>query len=87
MNVELNEDQLAIRESVREFAQGVVAPRAADIDKSADFPRDLVAKCGEMGYLGVGVPEEPHSKGCFCCIYPGEVCVSCNRCRLHVFCL
>ena len=58
MNVELNEDQLTIRDAVREFAQGEVAPRAADIDKTAEFPKDLVAQCGEMGYMGVGVPEE-----------------------------
>jgi len=63
MNVELNEDQVAIRDSVREFAQGEVAPRAAEIDRSGEFPKDLVAKCAEMGFLGVAVPESLGGSG------------------------
>ena len=63
MNVELNEDQVAIRDSVREFAAGEVAPRAAEIDKSSEFPKDVVAKCAEMGYLGVAVPESLGGSG------------------------
>ena len=63
MNVELNEDQVAIRDSVREFAAAEVAPRAAEIDQTAEFPTDVVAKCAEMGYLGVSVPEELGGSG------------------------
>ena len=48
---------------MREFARGEVAPRAAEIDQTADFPKDVVAKCAEMGYMGVGVSEEHGGAG------------------------
>jgi butyryl-CoA dehydrogenase len=57
MNLELNEDQLAIQKSVREFAAAEVAPRAVEIDRTAEFPRDVVKKCAEMGLMGACVPE------------------------------
>ncbi len=63
MNVELSEDQLAIRQGAREFAQAEIAPRAAEIDRTCEFPRDLISQCGEMGFLGVTVPEEHGGAG------------------------
>lgn len=58
MNLELSEDQRVIQNAVREFAQQVVAPRAADIDRTREFPSDLVARAAELGLTGLIVPEK-----------------------------
>ena len=58
LNFQLGEDIDALREAVRSFAQAEVAPRAAGIDKSDQFPMDLWPKMGQLGVLGITVPEE-----------------------------
>lgn len=57
MNLELTPDQQVIRDAAREFAREVVAPRAAEIDRSGEFPRDIVRKAAELDFLGIVVPE------------------------------
>lgn len=57
MKLELSEEQAMIRDAVRDFAQGAVAPRAAEIDRSSQFPADLVRQAAEMDLLGIVVPE------------------------------
>ncbi|HWI35908.1 MAG TPA: isovaleryl-CoA dehydrogenase [Burkholderiales bacterium] len=47
-----------LRESVRDFAAKEIAPRAAQIDHSNEFPRDLWRKLGDLGVLGITVEEE-----------------------------
>jgi isovaleryl-CoA dehydrogenase len=54
----LGETADAIRESVAAFSQAEIAPRAAEIDRSNTFPRDLWPRLGEMGLLGITVEEE-----------------------------
>lgn len=58
MNFELTEEQRDILGMVRDFAQGEVLPRAAEIDEKAEYPADLVAQMGELGLMGAPFPEE-----------------------------
>jgi isovaleryl-CoA dehydrogenase len=58
LNFQLGPDIDALRESVHDFAQAEIAPRAAEIDRSDQFPMDLWRKMGDLGVLGVTVEEE-----------------------------
>src|SRR6187551_3782125 len=58
LNFGLGEDLEALRDTVHAFAQSEIAPRAAEIDRSDQFPMDLWRKMGEVGVLGITVPEE-----------------------------
>ena len=58
LNFQLGEEIDALRDAVRDFAQAEIAPRAAEIDHSDQFPMDLWRKMGDLGVLGITVPEE-----------------------------
>ncbi len=58
MNFELTEDQRRIRDAVREFARTEIAPGVAEREKNGRFPSEVLEKLGEMGILGMMVPEE-----------------------------
>ncbi|HEX9673285.1 MAG TPA: isovaleryl-CoA dehydrogenase, partial [Burkholderiales bacterium] len=58
LNFGLGESMDILRESVRGFAAREIAPRAAEIDRSNEFPRDLWPRLGKLGLLGITVEEE-----------------------------
>lgn len=58
MDFELTEEQRMIRDSIREFAQAEIAPRAHDIDESGEFPHDIFEQMGELGLMGLPFPEQ-----------------------------
>jgi len=58
LDFQLGEDIDALRDAVHDFAQAEIAPRAAEIDRSDQFPMELWRKMGELGVLGITVPEQ-----------------------------
>ena len=65
----LDRDQELIRDSVRDFAQSVLKPRAADYDRSRQFPLDNWKRCAEMNLTGMMIPEEHGGAGFDCVSY------------------
>ncbi|MFL6257406.1 MAG: acyl-CoA dehydrogenase, partial [Pyrinomonadaceae bacterium] len=55
---ELNEEQLQVKMSVREFAEGEIAPHVREWDESQHFPSELMPKLAAQGFMGVIFPEE-----------------------------
>jgi alkylation response protein AidB-like acyl-CoA dehydrogenase len=58
MDFQFTDEQLQIQAAAREFAQNEIAPIAAEYDASGKFPVATIAKAGELGFMGVEVPEE-----------------------------
>ncbi|HXF84432.1 MAG TPA: acyl-CoA dehydrogenase [Anaerolineales bacterium] len=54
----LSEEHKMIRDAAREFAQKEIVPIAAEFDESGEFPYKTIMKMGEMGFMGIEVPEE-----------------------------
>ena len=58
MDFTFTDEQKHLRKSVREFAEGEIAPHVLEWDESQHFPTELLPKLGEMGLMGVIFPEE-----------------------------
>ncbi|MFL7871020.1 MAG: acyl-CoA dehydrogenase family protein, partial [Anaerolineales bacterium] len=59
----LTDEHKMIRDAARNFAQNEIAPIAAEFDESGDFPMQTIQKMGEMGFMGIEVPEEYNGAG------------------------
>lgn len=57
LDYQLGDDINALRETVRAFTDAEIAPRAAELDRTDQFPMDLWQKMGELGLHGITVPE------------------------------
>ncbi|HLV35953.1 MAG TPA: acyl-CoA dehydrogenase family protein [Spirillospora sp.] len=58
LTLALTEEHIMLRDAVREFAQKEIAPIAAALDESGDFPLDTIQKMGQMGLMGIEIPEQ-----------------------------
>jgi alkylation response protein AidB-like acyl-CoA dehydrogenase len=58
MDFKLTEEQRMIQDMARDFAQKEIAPIAAELDEEGRFPVETVAKMGELGFMGIEIPEE-----------------------------
>jgi alkylation response protein AidB-like acyl-CoA dehydrogenase len=58
VNFDLTQEHELVRSTVREFAEQRVAPAAEELDRESRFPYDLVAELGELGLMGMTIPEE-----------------------------
>jgi butyryl-CoA dehydrogenase len=58
MDFELSEEQRLVRDMVRDVAQKEIAPRAAEVDRTEQFPAENIRKMAELGLMGLPYPEE-----------------------------
>jgi alkylation response protein AidB-like acyl-CoA dehydrogenase len=62
-SLELDELQQQIKDTAKSFAKDIIEPDAVDRDKNAIFPKDIITQVGELGFLGMNVPEEWDGSG------------------------
>jgi len=60
---QLTEDQLAIKNTIREFAVNKIKPTLMEYDEEQKFPREILSELGELGFLGILFPEEYGGSG------------------------
>ncbi|HZF47109.1 MAG TPA: acyl-CoA dehydrogenase family protein [Polyangiaceae bacterium] len=58
MDFELTEEQKLVQQTARDFSTREIEPKAAELDKNARWPTEIVARMAELGFLGLAVPEE-----------------------------
>jgi hypothetical protein len=58
VDFDFTDEQQMLRENIREFAEGEIAPHAMDYDEKQEFPHDLVKQAGELGLMGIIFPEQ-----------------------------
>jgi len=63
MDFDLSEEQTLIRETARDFAAREIAPKAAELDKTARWPAEIIERLGELGFLGMAIPTEHGGAG------------------------
>ena len=55
---ELSQEHKMLRDAARDFAQKEIAPIAVEFDESGEFPYSTIKKMGELGFMGIQVPEQ-----------------------------
>src|SRR5512144_2014971 len=63
MHFDLPDDDRLLQRTVREFAEGEVAPVAEELDRTKSFPYEIVRKMGELGWMGIPFPESVGGAG------------------------
>jgi short-chain 2-methylacyl-CoA dehydrogenase len=63
MHFDLPDDHRLLQQTVRDFAEQEVAPVAEELDREKRFPYEIVAKMGELGWMGIPFPEEVGGAG------------------------
>jgi short/branched chain acyl-CoA dehydrogenase len=63
MLFDLDDDTQLLQRTVRDFAQGVVAPASEELDRTKSFPYEIVRQMGELGWMGIPFPEEVGGSG------------------------
>jgi len=63
MSIKLTDEQLMIQTMIRDFAREVIAPTAAERDKTKEFPGENLKQLGELGFMGMMVPPEYNGSG------------------------
>src|SRR5919107_5934229 len=63
MLFDLDDDTQLLQRTVREFAEGEVAPVAEELDRTKAFPYEIVRKMGELGWMGIPFPEDVGGAG------------------------
>ena len=88
MDFELSDDQQLIQQMARDFATREIEPIAATLDKTARWPSEIVARMGELGFLGMAIPTEYGGAGldtvsyAIVCEEVSRACASCG-CRIE----
>ena len=59
----LSDEHKMLRDAARDFAQKEIAPIAAELDESGEFPHATIKKMGELGFMGIEVPEQYGGSG------------------------
>jgi alkylation response protein AidB-like acyl-CoA dehydrogenase len=63
MDFELSGEHKTIQQTAREFARREVAPKARAWDEEERFPKEIIPKLGELGFLGIRIPDEYGGSG------------------------
>ena len=63
MDFKLTEEQIAIRDMAKQFADEQIKPREKELDETGEFPRDIINKMAELGFLGMIIPEQYGGSG------------------------
>src|SRR4051794_14262461 len=63
MNFDPTDEQRRWRDLARDFAQGEIQPRAAELDREQKFPYDIVAEMARLGLMGLTLPEQYGGSG------------------------
>jgi butyryl-CoA dehydrogenase len=57
-SLNFNETHLMLKNSLKDFVDGEIVPRAHNIDKISEYPADIIKKMGELGLMAINVPEK-----------------------------